>query len=276
MFFPLEFNGKIELIKIEGDTMSMDTGELTIYSQLLELLDGKEGKLVRTSEIRQAIKKRCGTNSDSVILSDYCYNRFNNGIAFQKHIFEYVTRSTYKYLGENHPYSGFIFHKKKGSSDEEVVGEWRNGVKFMYNSEAPISQEQLERMYEEYIRIFRFEQAVLKCAPAELRHLLGRIGELHCALNTNGSLAKETNQHGFDVIAENGRRISVKTTTQKNGFIPFNSNTFERFEDVYVLQYINDDFKVVYFGVKEPVRELARLYEKTFEVDLSKLQALDK
>ena len=36
--------------------MSMGVGESTIYSQLLELLKGKEGKLVHTGEIRQAIK----------------------------------------------------------------------------------------------------------------------------------------------------------------------------------------------------------------------------
>ncbi|WLV24401.1 hypothetical protein QR721_12275 [Aciduricibacillus chroicocephali] len=254
--------------------MNSNLEKPTIYNQLLELLKGKEGKLVHTVDVRQALQKRHGTNLGSLILSDFCYNRFNSGIAFQNHLFEYVTRSTYKYLGENYPYSGFIFHKKKGAVDEEVVGEWRNGVKFMYHSETPVSQEQLERMYEEYIRIFRFELAVLKCAPAELRHLLGRIGELHCAMNTKGSLAKETNQHGFDVIAENGRCISVKTTTQKNGFIPFNSNTFNRFDDVYVLQYINDDFKIIYYGEKERVREIARLYEKTFEVDISKLKKL--
>ena len=35
--------------------------------------------------------------------------------------------------------------------------------------------------------------------PTELRHLCGRIGELYAALITNGQMALETNQNGYDV-----------------------------------------------------------------------------
>lgn len=258
--------------------MTKYAGKLSIFAQLQEVLKGQEGKLVYRADVVQAVSDRFGTNPGSVILSDYCYNRFNNGIPFKQHLFEYVTRSTYKYLGECYPYNGLIFHKKKGSSSEEAVGEWLNGEKFLYDSEAPVSKEQLMRMYEEYMRIFRFELAVLKCAPTELRHLLGRIGELHCAIHTDGTLAKEVNQHGFDVIGGNGRRISVKATAQKKGagFVTFNSNTFDRFEDVYILQYSEDDFHVMYFGEKEPIREAARVYDNKYELDMVKISLLAK
>ena len=34
--------------------------------------------------------------------------------------------------------------------------------------------------------------------PTELRHLIGRIGELYAALITNGQMATEVNQQGYD------------------------------------------------------------------------------
>ena len=254
--------------------MSQVKQKLSIYEQLVELLKGQEGKLVYSPEVADALHQRYGTKPSSVLLSDYCYNRYNHGISFTQHLFEYVTKSTYKYLGEDFPYTGFIFHKERGKSEESVVGEWRNGVKILYDKITPFHQEQLARIYEEYMRVFRYELGVLKCSPAELRHLLGRIGELHCALDTGGQLERETNQHGFDVIDPDGKRISVKTTAQKSGFISFNQNTFDDFDDVYVLQYANDDFQVVYYGDKEPIREVARLYDGRYEVDLGKIKAL--
>ena len=45
--------------------------------------------------------------------------------------------------------------------------------------------------------------------PTELRHLCGRIGELYAALITNGQMAPEVNQRGYDVVSGLGERISV-------------------------------------------------------------------
>ena len=257
-------------------SMSQTKNKLSIYEQLVEVLKGQEGKLVDSADVTKPLKQKYDTNPSSVLLSDYCYNRFNYGISFQQHLFEYVTRSTYKVLGEDYPYTGFIFHKMRGKAVDEVVGEWRNGVKFLYDSTAPIQQEQMARVYEEYMRVFHYELSVLKCAPAELRHLLGRIGELHCALHTGGELARETNQHGFDVVDPQGRRISVKTTAQTKSFISFNKNTFDRFDDVYVLQYANDDFNIIYYGDKEPIRHIGRTYGSNYEVDIAKIRALGR
>src|SRR3546814_11525292 len=53
--------------------------------------------------------------------------------------------------------------------------------------------------------------------PTEVRHLIGRLGEFHCALQVGGNLAHMANQHGFDVVCSNDRRISVKTTAQVSG-----------------------------------------------------------
>lgn len=45
------------------------------------------------------------------------------------------------------------------------------------------------------------------------RKLVGDIGELHCAEEVFGTLAPNKNQWGWDVMAPDGTRISVKTQT---------------------------------------------------------------
>lgn len=47
--------------------------------------------------------------------------------------------------------------------------------------------------------------------PTELRHLVGRLGELYIAEKYNGSMAVGVNEKGFDVISSRDNKISVKT-----------------------------------------------------------------
>ena len=253
---------------------------MTIYEQLKQLLANKTNQMVNSAEVKEQLQKEFGTNPASIILSDYCYNRYNKGIGFNQHLFQYITKNTYKYVGEYYGYTGLIFHKPKGQDCELIVGEWRNGVKTLFEATATvddtlkaISTDQIAKLYEEYNQVLHYEMNLLGCKPTELRHLTGRIGEFLCALLTNGSLSKQINQHGFDVVS-NGRRISVKTTAQKTGFIPLNQNTFTDFDDLFVVQYIEDDFKVIYYGAKEEVQGIARTYGTTFEIDISRLKAL--
>ncbi|MGP7817388.1 DUF7225 domain-containing protein [Niallia sp. 01092] len=102
---------------------------MSIYEQLIQTLHNRINDVVTPAEVKSMLQDEYGTNPASVILSDYCYNRYNNGIAFNKHLFEYITRSSYKYLGENVTYTGFIFHKPKGCDRESIIGEWVSGVK---------------------------------------------------------------------------------------------------------------------------------------------------
>lgn len=80
-------------------------------------------------EIVDRVVLKYNTNSSSVIPSDYCYNRTNNDIqkrfSKQLHIFEYMKNGRYKYLGENYPYVGNIYHLAKGE-EEQIVGKWIN------------------------------------------------------------------------------------------------------------------------------------------------------
>ena len=84
------------------------------------------------------------------------------------------------------------------------------------------------------------------CKPTETRHLIGRLGEFKCALQTKGELARKANQHGFDVVSSTGKRISVKTTAQKTGFVSINKNTLSKVDELMVIQYDKGEFKILY------------------------------
>lgn len=102
---------------------------MTIYEQIKKVMEGKNGMEFTSEEIKSAVTSKFGANPTSVIPSDFCYNRTNNGINPREdnRLFEYLETGLYKYLGENYPYTGKIFHKPQGG-EEKVVGEWNNGT----------------------------------------------------------------------------------------------------------------------------------------------------
>lgn len=102
---------------------------MTIYEQIKEVMKGKDGEVVSSAFIKTEVNKRYGVDVSSVIPSDFCYNRVNDGIHFKKEnrLFEYIDRNSYKYLGENYPYTGRVYHKPSGSKSETLVGYWVNG-----------------------------------------------------------------------------------------------------------------------------------------------------
>lgn len=107
---------------------------MTIYEQIRDYCEGKNGQIVLSSVIKQEINQRYGTNPGSIIPSDYCYNRMNDGILFDKHLFEFIGGGKYKVLGEQYPYSGLVYHKPQ-HEDEQVVGEWIKGEFFQHKGQ---------------------------------------------------------------------------------------------------------------------------------------------
>ncbi len=105
---------------------------MTIYEQVKEFLQGKEGQTITASELKQGLNKKYNTKGSSVIPSDYCYNRCNNGIKFDQHLLEYLAPGRYLILGENANYSGDIIHKPQGKKEERIIGNWNNGEKSLY------------------------------------------------------------------------------------------------------------------------------------------------
>lgn len=102
---------------------------MTAYEQIREVMQGKNGMVVTSAFIKNEVNKRFRVDIDSVIPSDFCYNRTNNGIRFSEdnRLFEYLGKGAYKYLGEKYPYSGKVYHKPQRSKSENVVGSWVNG-----------------------------------------------------------------------------------------------------------------------------------------------------
>ena len=207
-----------------------------------------------------------------------------------------INRSEYKYVGENYRYSGRIYWKPQGGEKELIVGEWNNGeIQFVDNykeivekngkiqSEVEdrkpavggLSQQRIQKLYEDYMDILKCEVDVYGIKPTEVRHLIGRIGEFKCALETKGSLAHKVNQHGFDVTADN-RHISVKTTAQKTGFVSINKNTLDKVDDLMVLQYEKREFKIIYYGSIEKAVASARTFNGKYELDISKAKRLKR
>jgi hypothetical protein len=96
--------------------------------------------------------------------------------------------------------------------------------------------------------------------PTELRHLCGRIGELYAALITNGQMATNVNQQGYDVVSAQGERISVKTTAMmgSSGHVSFNPNTLSHVDRVMVLRVNKEEMQVEVL-LNAPVQEAIAL-----------------
>ncbi len=105
-----------------------------------------------------------------------------------------------------------------------------------------------------------FEREINWGVPAtELRHLCGRIGELYVAMITNGQMATDVNQRGYDVVSNTGERISVKTTAKigNDGQVSFNPNSFDLVDRIVVLR-INTEEMQVEILVDKPVAEVRK------------------
>ena len=86
-------------------------------------------------ELYELLSARFGTNSGSIIPSDYCYNRTNKGIEFSKkpRLFSFLGDGMYECLGENYPFNGSVYTCEKGATEDVEVGYWQNGI-FYENS----------------------------------------------------------------------------------------------------------------------------------------------
>lgn len=118
---------------------------MTVYEEIKEVMQNyNTNDIVTFQEIRAILQERYDRNPGSVILSDYCYNRYNSGISFNKHLFEYLDGGNYKYLGENYNYTGPIYHKPKGQGAEIIVGQWQNGVKSLDSNKITSAEPNLD------------------------------------------------------------------------------------------------------------------------------------
>ena len=96
-----------------------------------------------------------------------------------------------------------------------------------------------------YIEILKVEES-LGTPATEMRALIGRIGEIYAVIKTDGELAENTNQHGYDVIQGNGKTLSVKTTATLESTISINLNTAHLADETMVVLYEDGELKVIY------------------------------
>ncbi|MBN6541192.1 DUF6998 domain-containing protein [Acinetobacter pittii] len=139
-----------------------------------------------------------------------------------------------------------------------------------------ITNSRLITLRDQYLKLIKLEIEEFGVKPTEVRHLIGRLGEFECAIIVDGELSHRVNQHGFDVIAKDGRKISVKTTAQKTGFVSISKKTFNFADDLMLLQY-NDGYLVtIYYGCIKQAVSVARLYKGNdkYELDISKARTL--
>lgn len=69
-------------------------------------------------------------NRNSFLPADYCYNRTNESIDFEKHVhlFERAGDGNYLVLGEDYPYSGPVYYRRRGEAEDSIRGVWTNGL----------------------------------------------------------------------------------------------------------------------------------------------------
>lgn len=137
---------------------------------------------------------------------------------------------------------------------------------------------QVQHLYDKYLELIQLETTEFGVKPTEVRHLIGRLGEFYCALRVGGTLAHVANQHGFDVVCAQGRRISVKTTAQITGFIPITKASLDKVDDLMIIQYREGKLAIVYYGPIAPATEAARYYDHIgkFELDIAKARRLPR
>lgn len=131
-----------------------------------------------------------------------------------------------------------------------------------------LSREEVATLHANYLELIALEIDTFGVKPTELRHLIGRAGEFHCALQVAGTLAHTANQHGFDVVCKNGRRISVKTTAQKSGFVAISARTLHLADDLMVVQYADGKLSTLYYGCIRQAIAAARLYAPSGNYEL--------
>ncbi|MFG0268421.1 DUF6998 domain-containing protein [Pseudomonas sp. zjy_14] len=139
-----------------------------------------------------------------------------------------------------------------------------------------IPLDRIQQLLDKYYELIRLETCEFFVNATEVRHLLGRLGEFYCALQIGGTLAHLTNQPGFDVICSAGRKVSVKTTAQKSGFIPIGKSTIHRADDLMIVQYKEELLTTTYYGTVEKALSAARYYERSgnYELEISKARRL--
>lgn len=91
------------------------------------ILEKGIGYITTRQELLTLLHTKYAVTQSSIIPSDYCYNRINDGIQLSwPTLFEHIESGRYRCLGENYPYNGTIYHK------DLIVGKCENGIRIIF------------------------------------------------------------------------------------------------------------------------------------------------
>lgn len=85
--------------------------QMSVIDEIEEFIkDFPVGYEFSTTWFKKELNKKYNRSEGSYIPSDYCYNRKNKGINYDKqpHYFLYMERNKYKYVGKDYVYNGEI------------------------------------------------------------------------------------------------------------------------------------------------------------------------
>ena len=108
---------------------------MTIEEKVVEIINdyvssnGTASKMT-PDQLYSLINATYPMNRNSFLPADYCYNRTNEGIEFEKHshLFERTDDGNYLVLGEDYPYSGPVYYRRRGEKEDSIRGVWTNGL----------------------------------------------------------------------------------------------------------------------------------------------------
>jgi len=166
----------------EKATPSSQNESLTIPEQI-ELVVGDIitqngiGYIVSTQEIETELIRRYGTNRNSILPFDYCYNRLSSNRPRKGPLFfEYLGRTQYRVLGKDYPYNGDVLAHPQGGT-ENIVGYCINGQQYMGKPDDFMDKRQAE------FRLWLENTTTL--SDSSLQHYVGAIKSISEWLNVN-------------------------------------------------------------------------------------------
>ncbi len=82
--------------------------------------------------------------------------------------------------------------------------------------------------------------------PKELPHLIDRIGTLYAALITNGQMATEAFQIGYDIVSMLGEKVAVKTVAlpSDTNLVSFLPNALEQIDRIIILGINTEEMQI--------------------------------
>ena len=107
--------------------------------------------------IATAVYPEIKSNGSNMQPSDICYNRCNGNTMTKNfeswpHALVYLGADKYRLLGSDYPYTGEVFWKKSGESDEFIFGEWFEGEFKEYDSCNQIKLSDKEAKEKDFIK----------------------------------------------------------------------------------------------------------------------------